>query len=274
MNFILILACTVAGVFLLREPIRRWPYVFYAIAIILDILVIVSLGVKLPNWLNLALMNTMTRGGLGAALFIVVMYIGVLPRKSKVSKWLRPIRAELSITACLLIVGHMVYYLVKKLPIMLGMTNGTVKDNMLWAIIIGLFMLVLIIVLGVTSFRFIKRHMNIRTWRKLQSAAYIFYALIFAHVVAMLAPTSIIGGKALPINLIVYIVILVGYMVLRILRAYADKRDRVDLDKTVADQGCNVVEASEESVEGIAAEKAEKAPVEQNKQGTKDSLAK
>ncbi|MBR2834497.1 MAG: ferric reductase-like transmembrane domain-containing protein [Coriobacteriales bacterium] len=240
MNFILILACTVAAVFILREPIRRWPYVFYALAIALDILLFACSSMKLPPEITQLIVKLMTRGGLGAALFIVVMYIGVLPRKTSVSRWLRGIRAELSIIACLLIAGHMVYYLLLYCPRFFE--GKTVIANILWAIIVGVVMLAFIIVLGVTSFRAIKRYMNIRTWRRLQSGAYIFYALIFVHVICMLGPSAVKGGATAMTNLIVYSVLLIGYMVLRILRARADKRDRVDLDKTVEDQGFTKLE--------------------------------
>ena len=48
---------------------------------------------------------------LATALFAVVMYIGVFARDSRVATYLRPIRAELSIMAWLLSLGHMAIYL-------------------------------------------------------------------------------------------------------------------------------------------------------------------
>ena len=235
MNFLLILVCTIAAVFLLREPIKRWPWIFYILAIALDIFLFATRDATLPSMVNIQKVMLMVRGGLGTALFIIVMYMGVLPRGGKISKWLRPIRAELSIIASILIVGHMVHYLLAYGPRILG--GGYPATNVFAAIIVGLLMMVLVIVLGVTSFRFVKRHMNIRSWRKLQSAAYIFYVLIFIHVACMLGPSAMHGGTTAVINLIVYSVILVSYMVLRILRARADMRDKIDLAETIKDQG-------------------------------------
>ena len=234
-NFLLILVCTIIGVFVLREPIRRWPWVFYILAIALDIFLFASWGMTLPSAVNIQKVMLMVRGGLATALFIVVMYMGVLPRGSKVSKWLRPIRAELSIIVSFLIAGHMVHYLVSFGSRMLG--GSSPADNVAAAIIVGIIMMVFVIVLGVTSFRFVKRHMNVRTWRKLQSGAYVFYVLIFVHVACMLGPSAVRGGTTALINLIVYSVILISYMVLRIMRAKADKRDKVDLTEAIIDQG-------------------------------------
>ncbi len=42
------------------------------------------------------------------------MYIGVLPRTSKVTLWLRPIRAELSIVAWILTLGQALDLLIKR----------------------------------------------------------------------------------------------------------------------------------------------------------------
>lgn len=48
---------------------------------------------------------------LSLALFVVVMYIGVFAKGSKVHQWLKPVRSELSIIACILACGHMAVYL-------------------------------------------------------------------------------------------------------------------------------------------------------------------
>ena len=177
----------------------------------------------------------MRKGALGVALFIVVMYIGVLPRSGRPSRWLRPIRAELSIMACILIAGHMVAYLVVYLS---GLVVGSVpRAAVLAAFVVALGLLVLAVVLGVTSLRVVKRRMSARSWRKLQSAAYVFYGLILVHVLLMLGPAALQGSPAALVTVGVYTVVFVGYVAARIARAVADARERVDLAATIMDQG-------------------------------------
>ena len=230
-TLILVTVCSA----LLREPIKKAPWVFYVLAILLDVVLIVSSGVVLPRMLRVALSYLMQRGGLGVAMFVLVMYIGVFPRNGKISHWFRPIRAELSIIACILIAGHMCMFLPSYLPLLLG--GSIAKMHVGGAIVVALCLLVLVLLLGVTSFRFVKRHMKARSWKKLQQLAYAFYVLIFVHLILMLGPAAISGNTRTAITAAVYTVVFVAYVFLRILRAKEDRREKIDLAETVMDQG-------------------------------------
>ncbi len=235
MELVLTLIVTVVAVFILREPIRQAPWLFYLIALVLDVFLLAGTTMYLPAfWRNLLIL-TMQRGALGVALFAVVMWIGVLPRGGKISRWLRPIRAELSIIACILIAGHMAIYL--GAYFLRFFSGATIKGQVVAALIIALLLLLLILVLGVTSFRFVKKHMSARNWRRLQKLAYIFYALIFIHMMLMLGDSAMKGGAEAVITLVVYGVVFGGYIIARIWRAVLDKREKIDLDATVKDQG-------------------------------------
>ena len=240
MQFVITLAVTIAVVMLCRNPIRRWPWALYVLCIAFDVLMIFANQGALPRWLALPTIILMRRGGIGVAMFVIVMYIGVLPRRSKLSHWLRPIRAELSIAACILIAGHMCTYLPLYLAPLFG---GTLKGSVTWALIVALGLLVLVLVLGVTSFRFVKRHMKARPWKRLQNWAYLFYVLIYVHLMLMIGPAAFAGMQPALTNAVIYTVVFVGYMVLRLLRAAADRREKVDLARTVADQGFEDAEA-------------------------------
>lgn len=235
MNFLLTLVCTVAGVFILRNPIKRWPWLFYAIAIVLDVLLLATPALQYSGGMGAVMATIMRRGGLGVSLFIVVMYIGVLPRSGKASHWLRPIRAELSITACLLVAGHMVSYLGVYLSQVF--TGSVARTNVAVSLAIALVLLVLVILLGVTSLRAVKRHMKARTWKKLQSLAYVFYAGVYIHLMLMLGPAAVSGGVQASILATIYTVVFVLYAVLRLWRAHVDRRNKVNMAETVMDQG-------------------------------------
>lgn len=235
MKFLLTLVCTFLAVLVLNRPIRKAPVVFYVLAIALDVLLFANGIYDFPKEVHNALMVLMKKGGLAVSMFVVVMYIGVFRRNGWLSSKLRPIRAELSIIACLLIVGHMATYLSSYLPRLLGGVNT--RANVMAGFIIALCLLVLLVVLGVTSFRFVKKHMKARSWKKLQSLAYIFYAFVFVHLLLMLGPSALHGNSTAISTVAVYSVVFVAYIILRIIRAVADRKASVDLAETVRDQG-------------------------------------
>ena len=234
----LVAMCALAAA--LRNFIMKAPWLFYLIALLFDVVLFAQSALSLPSSANIAITHTMMRGNLGVAMFIVVMYIGVLPRDGKLSKWFRPIRAELSIIACILIMGHMLVHLGSYIPSWLA--GGISQSNVIVALVIALALTVLIVLLGVTSFRFVKKHMKARSWKKLQTLAYPFYGLVFVHLMLMLGPAAMHASSSAVISVALYCIIFVGYMILRIARAIVDKREKVDLAETVKDQGFEQVE--------------------------------
>ena len=112
MTILIVLICVVVAVLLLKPAIKKAPAIWYAAAIVLALLYIGVLQGLLP--LSAPVRNVLflllQKGTLAVALFTVVMFIGVFRRDSKLRKYLSPIRAELSIIACLLIIGHILAY--------------------------------------------------------------------------------------------------------------------------------------------------------------------
>ena len=219
----------------LRKQIKSHPMVFYVICLVFDALLLANATFGLPTFMREILSVLMRRGGLGTALFVVVMYIGATPRASKVSRWLRPIRAELSIMACILILGHVIIYLMAYVPVLAA--GRLPKTNVLASFVIAMVLLLLLIALGGTSFRFVKRHMKARGWKKLQRCAYAFYALVYAHLVIMLLPAALNGSAVAIENVAVYTIIFAVYAVLRIRRALSDRHQNVDVTASIIDQG-------------------------------------
>ncbi|MBQ9068779.1 MAG: ferric reductase-like transmembrane domain-containing protein [Eggerthellaceae bacterium] len=214
MEFALTLVATTVACFVLRNPIRKAPMVFYVLSIALTAFCIAMPYLGLPREIWVFMSTIMRKCLLPLALFVVVMFIGVLPRTSKASLWLRPIRAELSIIAWILTLGHVVIYFNSYFPRVGGLSN-----NMLASLVVAMLLFVLLIVLGVTSFQFVKKRMNHDTWKKVQKLAYPFFILVYVHLLLIFVPSAMNGGVQAQINIAVYTVLFVAYIVLRLLRA-------------------------------------------------------
>ena len=235
MRFFIILVAMAALAILLRKQIKQHPMVFYCICVAFNLLILVNATIGLPTFMREILSVLMRRGGLGTALFVVVMYIGATPRASKVSRWLRPIRAELSISACILILGHVVMYLMAYVPVLAA--GRLPKDNVFVSFLVAIVLLALLLALGGTSFRFVKRHMKARDWKKLQRCAYVFYALVYVHLIIMLLPATMNGSAVAIQNVAVYTLVFGIYLILRLRRAASDRRQNVDVTASIIDQG-------------------------------------
>ncbi|NTU89546.1 MAG: hypothetical protein HGA54_06545, partial [Actinobacteria bacterium] len=158
---------------------------------------------------------------------------GVLPRNSKACIWLKPIRAELSIIAWILSLGHMAVYLESYIPKIFS--GASINGNVLTAFVLALVLFVLLILLGVTSFNFVKKHMKGTTWKKVQKLSYPFFILVYLHVLFMLLPSALHGGIAAVISVTVYSVIFIGYIILRLVRRSLDMREgEIDENSSVA----------------------------------------
>ena len=218
MTFLMVLVATIVAVLALRQPLHKWPVAFYALAVAADVAYIAGIEGLLPRAVTSPLTLLMGKCMLSLALFVVVMYIGVFAKGSRAHQWLKPVRAELSILACILACGHMAVYLASYAPRL----GGAMGANVLSALALAL--LVLLLVLGVTSFGFVKKHMRTESWKRLQRWAYVFFGLVYVHLMLMLAPAASRGGEAALVTVAVYTVVFGAYAVLRVRRALIDRR--------------------------------------------------
>lgn len=219
MEFLGVLALSVVATFVLRRPIKAAPWAFYG----LSVLLVASLfagnaGLLGTAWKPLILL--LQRCMLPLALFTVVMYIGVFPKDSRVGRWLRPIRAELSIIACILALGHMCLYLS---PYLSRALAGAMGAPMAASFIISVVLFALLLVLGVTSFDAVKRRMTATRWKNIQRLAYLFFGLAYAHLLFMIAPAALHGGEQATLSVAIYSVVFVGYAVARAARWHVDR---------------------------------------------------
>ena len=203
MTFALVLACTVAACFALRNPLKACPMAFYAAALLVDVAFVAGTFWGMPREVWSVFFVLIQKCLLPLALFVVVMYIGVLDRGSRACMWLKPVRAELSIVAWLLSLG-----------------------NVAASFAVAVVLLALLAVLGVTSFNLVKKRMRTETWKKVQKLAYPFFLLTYVHLLLMLAPSALHGGVAATTSVAVYSIVFAAYVVLRLVRAAKDRRIR------------------------------------------------
>ncbi len=82
----------------------------------------------------------------------------------------------------------------------------------------------LLLVLGVTSFNFVKKRMHARTWKRVQLLAYPFSLLTYVHLMFMLAPSALAGGASSMVGIAVYSAVFVAYLALRLWRHAVDRK--------------------------------------------------
>lgn len=214
-------ACFIAIVF--HGVIRKRPGAFYLVVVALCAGYFMSFfapDVRDYAWYA-TFSRVMQRGTVGFALLAIVMYIGVLPKASKLKDILGPIRRQLSIAGCIMLVPHIVFYARSYLA-----SNVLSNMNNVAASLILAFVLVIVgLVLFVTSFLVVRHGMNPVTWKRVQRMSYVFFGLMFVHLLLFLMPSVLAGRAETQIVVAIYLTIGIGYAVLRIVRYVRDRKE-------------------------------------------------
>lgn len=217
MAFLAVLIASLGVALLLRKPIKRYPWLLYAACILVVVGFLGGFYLGMPQPLRKAMLLLIQKCMLPLALFTIVMFVGVLGRSTWLYGALKPIRAELSIMAWLLSLGHMAIYLASYLPRIVS--GAWAKPHVTASFLLAIVLFVLLLVLGMTSFSFAKRHMGVQQWKKLQKLAYPFFLLVYVHLLLMLAPSAMGGAVAPVVTVLVYTVVFGIYVVGRLARS-------------------------------------------------------
>ena len=225
-----IIALIVAFTFALfcGESLKKYPYVFYLTAVLLTVVTTILSSVNthnLPIFVNNYIIGLFTRGALATALWCVVMITGALPNGSALIKKLMPIRGELSIFTAILTLGHNIGY-GKTYFVLLFTNRERMSQNQIFASICTIIMLAVMIPLTVMSFSKVRKKMNPRIWKKMQRSAYLFYALIYIHVMLLMIPMAKTGHEGYVFNVFVYSLVFFGYAFFRI-RKFILKKENI-----------------------------------------------
>lgn len=224
MSFLVVTSLTCAFAVLVAPSIKKAPLLWYGVAIGVDMLYFSGVSCGFPSSVLQVLSVTVQRGLLATALFIVVMYCGVLPERSLVRERLMCARAELALIASILAAAHCANYFGSYASVLLTAT-GALSWNQSASLMIALVLLVLLVVLGITSVKFVRRRMRPDVWKLVQRGSYGFFALIYVHELLVLYPSAAKGHAEALVSCVAGGVIFSLYFVLRI-RKWAKTRAR------------------------------------------------
>lgn len=228
MLFLTALIIASAFAFFCGKPLKKHPYIFYSAAALLTLAMafLPSFDThSLPVFVNTYILGLFTRGALATALWCVVMITGALPNGSVLIKKLMPIRGELSIFTAILTLGHNIGY-GRTYFTMLFTNADRMSVNQICASICTIIMLIIMIPLTVMSFPGVRKRMNAKLWKKIQRAAYIFYALIYVHVMLLTVPMARAGREGYIFSILMYSLVFFGYAFFRIRKLLAKKELR------------------------------------------------
>jgi methionine sulfoxide reductase heme-binding subunit len=141
--------------------------VYYEISALILISFFALMGLDLFGFRVLFIERFLNSGHLSVGLFLLVMFAGVLPKKSKAYKSLLLVRGELAIMGFIFLLPHAL----DKLSLALSFYNFT-----------GLIAFILFIPLVYTSFMPIRKKMNPKQWKRLHKLSYIAYFMLYIHL--------------------------------------------------------------------------------------------
>ncbi len=220
MQFLYSLLFAIAFSIFCGKAIRKHPAPFYLTAAVLSIGTTILANTRIPEIPAFVQQNVValfTKGILAAAFWAVIMWTGALPGGSSMTKRLMPHRGQLSIFTAILTLGHAVGLGIAMFPRWLRKTDAM---NLTICIVLLLIMLPLTVI----SVQKIRRKMKAKTWKSVQRFAYVFYGLIPVHVIVLNIAKARSGRKDVLLNLMLYLVVFLGYAVCRIHKWYVIRR--------------------------------------------------
>lgn len=227
--FALLLAFGFVALF--HQTIKRHPNWFYLIAAAIALAVGFMDGSFLPAAVQKSLLALFTHGAFATAIWIIVMWTGALKNGSKTMKKLMPIRGELSILAAILTFGHNLFY-GKTYFVRLFTNARSLPWTQLLAAIFSVVMILLLLPLTITSFPKVRKKMSAKQWKKLQRWAYLYYGLLYAHIMLITMPGALSGKMSSVISVLVYTLIFLSYLCFRV-RKYLILRKKANPKTTL-----------------------------------------
>lgn len=224
MIFLISLLLTGAFVLFCGKYLKKRPAVFYTLftALSLAVVTVTVTGARLPAWMRTWVQPVFSHAALAGAFFAYVMWAGALPNGTEAARRLMSVRGELSILACILTFAHNIIY-GRTYFRTLFTSFSRLSPYQAAAVVCSLVLIAIMLPLFVTSFHPVRRRMPGRAWKRLQRLAYVFYALLYVHVMLLIIPLARAGRGGYAFNVWIYSAVFLGYAVCRILKEVARK---------------------------------------------------
>lgn len=227
MRFLICLIITSILILKFDEFIKENSVRLYWISVIYSLIITIgyaiNIGLYLPDIVRKILWDPFVSGRVATSLFVLVMYAGALKNNSSIRKKLMAIRGEMSIIAGILTLGH--NFATGQVYLGKMMTEPSkVAGNLKMAAIVSIIMIIVMIPLLITSFYDIRFKMSGKKWKKLQRLSYLFYGLIYVHVLLIYLPISREGDLSAWINVMIYSVIFIVYGAMRIRKSMVRRK--------------------------------------------------
>ena len=222
MLFLIALLLAVPLSLLLQKPLRQHAPVFYGAAAVLSLLLGVLPLAEIPRWADFWLLGLFRRGVFSTAVWCMVMYAGALPKSTLKKCWMS-IRGELSILAAILTLCHSIFY-GKQYFVMLAVKPGSMTGFQLGAAIVSILLLAIMLPLTVMSFPAVRKRMKPKRWKSIQKTAYLFYGLLYLHILLILWPFAKAGRPQYILDIFLYSLVFLHYLLLKLTKARKKER--------------------------------------------------
>ena len=225
MLFIISLIIVALFIYFLKDSLKKYANIFYIGAAVISIAVFLLEFLPMHLFVKNNILGIFAKGSLGTAMFVVVMYTGALPKGNKLIAPLMKIRGELSITAAILVLCHNFTYGMTYFRMLFTKTS-LLSATQLAAAVISLVLIAIMLVLTVTSFPSVRKKMKAKKWKQLQRTAYVFYGLMYVHIMLINIPYARLGLGTYIANVVIYSIVFLGYAAMRIAKAVSVKAAR------------------------------------------------
>ena len=133
-----------------KDNVKKYSKFYYIGAVLVTLLIFLLHFVNLPVYVNKYVVGIFSRGTMGTAFFIIVMYTGALPNKSRVTSTLMKIRGELSSIGAIIVISHNMTYGITYYR-MLFTSVSQLSSAQRSAAAISVILLIIMLVLTITS---------------------------------------------------------------------------------------------------------------------------
>ncbi len=206
----------------LQESLKKHPAVYYWGAGTISLLLGFWDFPTVPAWLDAYVFDLFRRGTLATAIWCIVMFAGALSNGRLKKIWI-PLRGNLSILAAILTLCHTIAY-TRIYASSMSQNPGSMSGIRILAVHLSMLMLLIMIPLTILSFPKIRRMLSPRRWKAIQRLAYVFYGLLYVHVMILTIPSAKTGNLEAQISVLIYSLVYLSYAVLRVKSVFAVKR--------------------------------------------------